>query len=357
MTLSVYTLMSQDSAISASQVLTKLRFRHLQLLELLGRTRNLRVAAEQMHITQPAATKILSDLEAMFGAPLFERLPREMRPTDLGTLSVRYASATLANLGKFSSEFATFKNGGYGQLTVGFIPASAAQLVTAAIKEIQRRRPRLIIKLVEQSSDQLAMWLEEKRLDVMVGRPTEPRHGALFDVVDLLAEPVSAVVGQHHPLLRQRHVEIADLGQWPWILYPQGTAMRQLFDETFAAAGIVAPVGIVETPSMFSTLELLQATDMISLQPQAVMDKYVKNGLLGYLRVSIRRTMPNYSVITRKNEVASQAMNEFIAILLEIAGQFKDSQNAEGRIWNRDDAACEDLKIDDLGLPVASTSQ
>ncbi len=131
-------------------MLSKLRFRYLQLLELFGRTRNLRVAAEQMHVTQPAATKILSDLEAMFGTQLFERLPREMRPTDLGALSVRYAVTTLSNLGKFSGEFATLKNGGYGHLTVGFIPASAAQLVTAAIKEIQRKHPRLIIKLVEE---------------------------------------------------------------------------------------------------------------------------------------------------------------------------------------------------------------
>lgn len=340
-----YTPMAQDPAISASQVLTKLRFRHLQLLDLLGRTRNLRIAAEQMHITQPAATKILSDVEAMFGAQLFERLPREMRPTDLGDLTVRYASTALANLGKFSSEFATLKDGGYGHLTVGFIPASAAQLVVAAIKEIQRRRPRLIIKLVEQSSDQLAMWLEEKRLDVMVGRPTAPRHEALFDVVDLLAEPVRAVVGQHHPLLQQRHLEIADLGDWPWILYPRGTSMRQLFDETFAAAGIVAPVGIVETPSMFSTLELLQATDMISLQPEVVMDRYVQSGLLGYLRVPIRRTMSNYSVITRKNEVASQAMNEFIAILTDIAGQINLRRDAGGQISDATEMARADIRI------------
>ncbi|MGF6780778.1 LysR family transcriptional regulator [Paraburkholderia sp. GAS334] len=316
--------MSQHPVVSATNVLTRLRFRHLQLLDLLGRTHNLRMAAEQMHITQPAATKILSDVEAMLGAQLFERLPREMRPTDLGALSVRYASTTMADLGKFASEFATLQSGGYGRLTVGAISASAAQVVISGVKEIQRRRPRLIIKLVEQSSDQLAMWLEEKRVDVMVGRLTEPRQRALFDVVDLSAEPVRVVVGRHHPLLRQRRVEIADLGTWPWILYPQATAIRQLFEETFAAAGMVAPVGMVETSSIFSTLELLQATDMISLQPRAAVEKYVNNDLLGYLPVTIRRSMTNYSVITRKNELASQPMEEFIAILRAIAGQLDD---------------------------------
>jgi DNA-binding transcriptional LysR family regulator len=97
--------------------------------------------------------------------------------------------------------------------------------------------------------------------------------------------------------------------------------MRQLLEETFAAAGMIAPVGIVETPSIFSTLELLQATDMISLQPQVAMDKYVQHGLLGYLDVPIRRTLSNYSVITRRDEVASQAMSEFVGILCAIAAQ------------------------------------
>jgi DNA-binding transcriptional LysR family regulator len=321
--------MSIQLALPASSILTRLRFRHLQLLDILGRTRNLRIAAEQMHMTQPAATKILSDIETMFGAQLFERLPREMRPTDLGVLSLRYASTTVADLGKFVGEFSTLKNGGYGHLAVGAILASAAQVVAASINEIQRRRPRLIIKLVEQSSDQLAIWLEEKKLDVMVGRLTEARQQALFDVEDLSAEPVWIVVGRHHPLLTRRCVEMADLGGWPWIVYPEATAIRQLFEDTFAAAGMLAPVGMVETPSIFSTLELLQTSDMISLQPRAAVEKYVKNGLLGHLPVPIRRTMSNYGVITRKHEIPSQSMQEFITILRATAGQLGDPAHPE----------------------------
>jgi DNA-binding transcriptional LysR family regulator len=260
----------------------------------------------------------------MFGAQLFERLPREMRPTDLGVLSLRYASAAVADLGKFASEFSTMKSGGYGHLAIGAITASTAQVVTAAIKEIQQQRPRLIVRLIEQSSDQLALWLEEKKLDLMIGRLTEARQETLFNFEDLSAEPVWVVVGRHHPLLEQASLEIVDLGAWPWILYPPATAIRHLFDETFAAAGMQAPVGMVETPSIFSTLELLQATDMISLQPRAAVEKYVRNGLLGQLVVPIRRTMSNYGVITRKNEIPSQPTQEFIAILRAAAERLGD---------------------------------
>ena len=316
--------MSRSPAVPPPSVLSRLRFKHLQLLDILGRTHNLRIAAEQMHMTQPAATKILGDIESMFGAQLFERLPREMRPTDLGMLSLRYASAAVADLGKFTSEFSTMRSGGYGHLAIGAITASTAQVVTAAIKEIQQQRPRLIVRLIEQSSDQLALWLEEKKLDLMIGRLTEARQETLFNFEDLSAEPVWVVVGRHHPLLQQASLEIADLGAWPWILYPPATAIRHLFDETFAAAGMQAPVGMVETPSIFSTLELLQATDMISLQPRAAVEKYVRNGLLGQLVVPIRRTMSNYGVITRKNEIPSQPTQEFIAILRSTAERLGD---------------------------------
>jgi DNA-binding transcriptional LysR family regulator len=321
--------MSRQLAVSASSVLARLRFRHLQLLDALGRTRNVRIAAEQMHITQPAATKILSDIETMLGARLFDRYPREMRPTDLGALSVRYASTTVADLGKFVSEFSTLSNGGYGHLTVGAISASAAQVLTASIKEISSQRPQLVIKLVEQSSDQLATWLEEKKLDVMIGRLTEPRHQALFDFEALSSEPVWVVAGHHHPLLRRQALELADLGTWPWILYPPATAIRHLFDETIAGAGIPGPVGMVETPSIFSTLELLQATDMISLQPRAAVEKYVSKGLLGHLPISINRTMTSYGIVTRKYELPSQPMQEFITVLRSVAGRAGDQALAE----------------------------
>lgn len=310
----------RKQVVALPSVFSKLRYRHLHFLDILGRTRNLRLTAEQMHITQPAATKILIDIEAIFDARLFDRLPRDMRPTDLGLYVIRFAGASLADVSKFVNEFNTLKSGGHGNLTVGAISASAAQLLTSAIREIRLRRPLLVVKILEQSSDQLIVWLEEKKLDIMVGRLTEMRHQARFNFEALSGEEVWVVASHDHPLLQREQLELADLGAWPWILYPPATAIRQLFDEAFALAGLVAPQGMVESPSIFSTLELLQATDMLSLQPRAAVEKYVDKGLLGRIPVSIGRTMSNYGVITRKDEMPSQPMEEFINILRTLAG-------------------------------------
>ena len=315
--------MAEKSAGSSwVQVCTSLRFRHLQFLDILGRVRNLRLTAEQMHVTQPAATKILADIEAIFGARLFERLPRDMRPSDLGLFVLRYARATMVEGSRFVSEFETLKRGGHGHLTVGAISGSAARLMTEAIQEIHRLRPLLVVKVLEQSSDQLIVWLEEKKLDIMLGRFTQTRHQSLYDYEMLAGETVWIVAGAGHLLLAGGAGGALDaLVDWPWILYPPATALRQLFEETFASAGLVVPAGTVETPSFFSAFELLQATPMLSMQPQAIVEKYVDKGLLGRIPVPIRDTMPDYGVITRKGEVPSRSMSEFIGILHQVAGQ------------------------------------
>ena len=317
-------MMDEQGALALATVCARLRFRQLQLLDILGRTRNLRITAEQMHMTQPAATKILGDIEAMLGARLFDRLPREMRPTDLGQFALRYASTSLSDLSRFVSDFATLRDGGHGRLTVGAISASAAQLLIAAIREVRQQRPLMMIRIVEQSSDQLAVWLEEKKIDIMLGRLTEARHRALFDFEALSGEAVWIVAGVTHPLLARPGLGLAELAEWPWILYPPATAIRQLFEEMFADARVQAPGGMVETPSIFSTLELLQATDMLSLQPRVAVEKYVDKGMLGRVPVQVGRSMASYGIVTRKDDEQSQPAREFIDVLRTVARRLRE---------------------------------
>ena len=166
----------------------RLRFRHLQFLDILGKSRNLRVTAEQMHMTQPAATKVLMDIEEMLEARLFDRLPRGVRPNELGLFTLRYAQTALDSHRKFVDEFSTLKQGGHGHLTIGAISGSAAHLLIAAVAELQRLRPLLVVKVLEQSSDQLITWLAERKIDVMIGRFTDDAQRDHFHYEKLSGE-------------------------------------------------------------------------------------------------------------------------------------------------------------------------
>ncbi|NUZ04639.1 LysR family transcriptional regulator [Piscinibacter koreensis] len=314
--------MSQDAPAGKPLVLaqvSRLRFRHLHFLDILGKTRNLRLTAEQMHMTQPAATKVLMDIEDMLGSRLFDRLPRGMRPNELGLFTLRYASSALDGHRKFVDEFSTLKQGGHGHLSIGAISGSAAHLLIAAVDELQRLRPLLVVKVLEQSSDQLIVWLAERKIDVMIGRFTAESQRDQFSYERLTGEGLQITAGLHHPLRGRHAPSLTELSNWPWILYPTSTALRKVSDDIFSSTGLALTSGIVETPSFLFALELLQSTNMLSLQPAALVDKYVRRGLLTRIGAELFGAMPDFGLITLQGEPPSPAAQAFIDVIRTLA--------------------------------------
>jgi DNA-binding transcriptional LysR family regulator len=297
----------------------RLRFRHLQFLDILGKTRNLRVTAEQMHMTQPAATKVLMDIEEMLEARLFDRLPRGMRPNELGLFTLRYAQTALDSHRKFVDEFSTLKQGGHGHLTIGAISGSAAHLLIAAVAELQRLRPLLVMKVLEQSSDQLITWLAERKIDVMIGRFTDDAQRDHFHYEKLAGEDLHLAAGPHHPLRGPQASGLTELSHWPWILYPASTALRKVSDDIFSSTGLSLTSGIVETPSFLVALELMQSTNMLSLQPAALVDKFVRRGLLTRIASDLPKRMPDFGLITLQGEPPSTPMLAFMDVIRRLA--------------------------------------
>lgn len=303
----------------------RLRIRHLQFLDILGKTRNLRLTAEQMHITQPAATKVLMDIEEMLESTLFDRLPRGMRPNELGLFTLRYAHAALDGHRKFVDEFSTLKQGGHGHVSIGAISGSAAHLLIAAVAELQRLRPLLVVKVLEQSSDQLIVWLAERKIDVMIGRFTDESQRAQFQYEKLAGEGLQVTAGVHHPLRGPTAPSLLELSHWPWILYPTSTALRRVSDDIFSRTGLSLTSGIVETPSFLFALELMQSTNMLSLQPAALVDKYVRRGLLTRIAAELPDRMPDFGMITLQGEPPSTAAQAFMDVMRQLAGQVVDA--------------------------------
>jgi DNA-binding transcriptional LysR family regulator len=306
--------------LSLVQACARLRFRHLQFLDILGSTRNLRLTAEQMHVTQPAATKILQDIEEILEARLFERLSRGMRPNELGLFTLRYASAALDGQRKFVDEFNALKQGGHGHLTIGAITGSAAHLLVASVVEIQRLRPLLVLKILEHSSDQLILWLAERKIDLMIGRFTDEAQRSQFQFEHLSSEPLCVVGGLHHPLRGATELSLTELAHWPWILYPVSTALRKVSDDLFGRAGLALSAGVVETPSFLFALELMNTTNMMSLQPASLVEKYMNRGLLARIPVELTDRMPGYGLITRLGEPLTPSAQAYIEVLRETAG-------------------------------------
>lgn len=309
------------SHIDTKPVFSQLRFRHLRIISILAQTRNMHRAAEVLNVTQPAATKMLQDVEAIMNVRIFDRQPRAMIPTDLGRFVVDFANQTLAELGHFEQSLQNLKNGGYGVLRIGAIMATAPDILPLAIAELKRRRPLMLIEVSTVTSDHLLVALEKGELDFVIGRPTEQRHRAIFDVEPIGNEELWAFAAQDHPLADSAALDLAVMRGFPWVVQQKTSPMRQIIEHMFRQAALAPLDNIIETTSIFATLHLVRRAGMISILPRSIVDDEISRGGLKRLPLEVVNTLEPYGIIRRRGESLSSNAEELTAILRALVEQ------------------------------------
>jgi DNA-binding transcriptional LysR family regulator len=298
------------------QLCNWLRFRHLVLIDTLARTQNMHATAQEMNISQPAVSKMLREAEKQLGFALFQRLPRTMALTDLGCHVARYAQIALNDTQHFVGQINHLRQGGHGLLKVGTIYAATAVALPAAIVGIKQRWPLLTLEILEGTSASLLSMLEHKQLDLVIARFTLDSHRKLFDFQALAPEPLCLVTGSKHPLAGASELPLAELGSWPWIVYPSGTPMRDRLERAFAEAGMQTPANTVETISMQTTLQLLQTAPMVAMLAESMVAPEIQAGRLTRLALPFPLVLADYGIITRRNETPGWSAQAFIDELL-----------------------------------------
>jgi DNA-binding transcriptional LysR family regulator len=294
-----------------SHLVGRLRFRHLSLLVALGEHRNLHRAAEAVHLAQPSATKLIHDLEQLFEVPLFERLPRGMQPTELGNEVLGFAKRALVDLERFAGDLEAKRKGGYGQLMIGAIMGAAPDVVARAMADMKKDRPLLSIRLMGETSDEIVALLLEGKIDLAVGRFSNPLQHNLIDYEVLGNEILYIVARSGHPIARERRLHLPALSDCPWILQPLTSPARQILEQEFGQAGMKTPANIVECTSIFATLQLLQKSDAIALLPESVVRDHLRAGLLARLRLNVGKSLPGFGILTKRGEPLSNTATEF----------------------------------------------
>ena len=298
-----------------SHLVGRLRFRQLSLLVALGEHRNLHRAAQAVHLAQPSATKLVHELEQLFAVPLFERLPRGMQPTELGLEVLAYAKRTLVGLERFAEDLESKRKGGYGQLMVGAIMGAAPDVVARAIADMKKERPLLAIRLMGETSDEIVNLLLEGKIDLAVGRFSDPLQHNVIDYEVLGNEILYIVARAGHSLSRIRKLELPMLSEVPWILQPLASPARQIIEQEFGQADMKTPSNIVECTSIFATLQLLQKSDAVTMLPESVVRDHLAAGLLARLKLKVGKSLPGFGILTKRAEPLSTAAAEFISSL------------------------------------------
>lgn len=265
----------------------RLKIRHLEVFMALVETGSQTATAALLHMTQPALSKWLRELEQSVGCPLFER-GRPLRLTVYGQVVLRYAQRVLGDSLRTGHELEALRAGSSGRVRAGVLRAVAAILVPKAIMHCQRDAPHVQITIHEDTLDNLLPMLERHELDCVIGRLQPEALNADVLSEALYDEPVCAIVRTNHPLLHRDRVTWHDVAAFPWIVPLPGTPMRLRLESEFAAAGLPAPVDPIESSSLLTNEKLLQETDMVSVVSRQLAAHYASSGSLSILPLKMR---------------------------------------------------------------------
>ena len=302
------------STTPTAQLLNRLRMRQVALLLAIGQHRTLRAAAAQLGLTQPAATKMLQELESAMGHALFDRVGRGLQLTAAGHCVLAYFEGLQGHFDALTRELGELEQGSAGKLCIGSIMAASPAVLTQALIRLKALYPLLTIEITVDTSDRLSDALRRGDLDLVIGRVPDTNAGA-FSFSPIAEEALSIVASPQHPLAGQARVAWAELLAYPWILQPHGSPMREVMEHEFKNQRSPLPRGLIETASILTTTNLIGNSDMLAVMPTEVAERYEAHGLLACLRYTVRQRLSVYGTIAARDRPAGPAATQLMQFL------------------------------------------
>lgn len=252
-------------------------------------------------MTQPAATKLIRELEDMFEVILFHRTRRGMQLTAHGEILRRHIAIVMTDVDNISAELDQFTRGGRGEVRLGIIPSLSPILLARCINGLLEAHPRVHFSLQEGTTDELLDQLVRNNLDVIFGRMLQVGHPASLRVTKVYTEAFDIVCGKRNPLAKRTDVKWRDLARESWVLAGIGSPLREIADMMFTARGDPRPVVAVASSSFYQMRYVIGSGTLLGVMPHSIAETGRADGDLVVLRPKEGAKVTPISLIARSD--------------------------------------------------------
>ena len=289
-----------------------LKLRHVEAFLAVAEAGTISAAARNRHVSQPALSKTISELETQLGKPLFERTGRRVLLTPAGEAFRRHALSSLQSL---EAGVRALKGGGRTDVVrVGVLPTVASGLFPDVALEFSDLRPDARIAVITGPNRYLIDRMRGGGLDLVVGRmgPARDMTGLTFEY--LYDEPVLLVTRAGHPGLSLSPVEA--LRRYPVILPNPGSIIRQQVMQYLIASGLEGNLSVrFETVARPVGVPLVERSDMLWFISRGVVERELSEGRLSALDLGAEY-MTGAVGLTRTFDFTRDSPADFLAGLL-----------------------------------------
>jgi LysR family pca operon transcriptional activator len=293
----------------------RIKFRHLQTFLEVARQKSVGRAAEILHVSQPAVTKTIRELEAELDAALFEKDGRGIRITRYGEVFLRHAGQSVAAVQQGIDSVARAHQSAGPPVRIGALPTVSARIMPQAIIQFVGERTGSPIKIVTGENLVLLDQLRVGVLDLVVGRLAAPEQMTGLSFEHLYSEQVDFVVRKGHPLTRQ--FDFARLRDYTVLMPTRGSIIRPFAERLLMAHGIAELPTEIETVSDSFGRALLRQSDAVWIISEGVVAADLAEGVFELLPVDTSDARGSVGLTTRAGVDATSALEILMRTIRE----------------------------------------
>lgn len=289
----------------------ELQLVHLQTLRAVARHGSFSRAAREIHLTQPAVSMQVRQLERALGLPLLERVGKRAFPTKAGEVLLAHAGRALRELEAGVEVVQQLRGIVAGRVRLGTSASFSIYLLPPALRRFRARYPKTELTVVAGNAPEIARAVVQNELDVgIVSLPVRERELA---VSAFHRHELVAIAPPDRRWRRGQRVKAAELAGEPLILFEQGATLRRVIDEWFQRAGVApaSPMSLNNTEAIKKLVESglgLSVTSWFSVEDEVRARKLTAARLEPPLYRDI-------GVILRKDKPRTPVLEAFLATL------------------------------------------
>ena len=233
-------------------------------------------AARHLHLSQPALTVQIRQLEGAMGVRLFDRSTRMVKLTLIGKELAPRLERVLHEIDAVLVNTRELTSHAKGAVTIGALPSISSKLIPSTIAEFQKQYPGIVVRLRDVMAQRLVWLVKGDEIDFGIGTMRIPDPDIQF--TPLFTDHLGVIFPAEHPMERRRAITLDCLTGFPLILMDPRSSVREMVDRAFESIGEVA-VPAFETLYMSTAVAMVQAGLGLTIQPSSAMELANLRGL------------------------------------------------------------------------------
>ncbi|MES9904304.1 MAG: LysR family transcriptional regulator [Sedimenticola sp.] len=282
--------------------------RALQAFVCVAENDSFSVAAEQLHLTQPAVSKRVATLEKELETPLFDRIGHKISLTEAGRQLLPRAQHMLLEMADIRRSISNLTGDISGTLTMGTSHHVGLHRLPSALKAFSQKYPRVSLDIRFMDSESACNAVEHGELELaIVTLPTHP--GTNLSTTSIWPDPLCFVVAPYHPLAAIDAPGLADLIHHPAVLVAKGTYTREILEEALKPFRLPLQIGMAT-----NYLETLRMMVSIGLGWSLLPESMIKGDDLQVLNIKELRLSRRLGAVTHKDRTLSNAAQAMVEV-------------------------------------------